>query len=96
MSKRTKLIQYGFKQSFDVEATFIESVPVLEEFGGQVVWEGVVDVFAIQGHPHANRGYGWEYEENGEKQTATILGVHPVDSPLAAVRAFIVSQAKPK
>jgi hypothetical protein len=92
VNDRIKLIQYGFRQAHDVEATHIESVPVREKFQGETVWKGIVDVFDIKGHPQANRGYGWEYEENGEKQTATVLGVYPVDSPLAAVRAFIVDQ----
>lgn len=94
MKERIKLIQYGLKQAHGVDAEYLESVPVREEFQGKLVWEGIVDVFEVEGHPTAKQGYGWQYDENGEKQTATVLGVHPIDSPLAAVRAFIVDQSK--
>jgi hypothetical protein len=40
-------------------ATLAQSVPVRETFQGQVVWEGVVHVFDLTGHPTATRAYGW-------------------------------------
>ena len=38
-------------------ATFIQSVPVKERFEGKTVWDGVVHVFKIDGHPKANKAY---------------------------------------
>jgi hypothetical protein len=32
-------------------ATFIQSVPVKAAFEGETVWDGVVQVFTIHGHP---------------------------------------------
>ncbi len=33
------------------KATYLESVPVKETFQGQTVWDGVVEVFSLKGHP---------------------------------------------
>jgi hypothetical protein len=39
------------------KATFVQFVPVRETFGGSTVWEGVVHVFDLDGHPTATRAY---------------------------------------
>jgi hypothetical protein len=38
-------------------AQFAQSVPVRETFEGKTVWEGVVHVFDLTGHPTATRAY---------------------------------------
>ena len=38
-------------------ATHVESVPVKETFQGQTVWEGVVEVFDLEGNAKATRAY---------------------------------------
>jgi hypothetical protein len=40
-------------------ATLLQSVPVKEAFEGKAVWDGVVHVFRIDGHPRANKAYAW-------------------------------------
>jgi hypothetical protein len=37
-------------------ARFLEAVPVSEAFEGRPVWEGVVHVFDLEGHPTATPG----------------------------------------
>ena len=37
-------------------AMLAQSVPVRETFEGKTVWEGVVHVFDLAGHPTASRG----------------------------------------
>ena len=37
------------------KAKHIESVPVTELFNGQVVWDGVVEVFKLKGHPKTDK-----------------------------------------
>ena len=77
------------------EATHAESVSVKEEFQGRTVWEGVVEVFTLHGHPKAEKVYAWSHEtDNPEKpkRHVTVLHSHPVTSPLLAVRAFIVQE----
>jgi hypothetical protein len=39
------------------EATHVESVPVKETFQGKTVWEGIVEVFELHGHPKATHAY---------------------------------------
>jgi hypothetical protein len=79
------------------EATHVESVPVKETHEGQTVWEGIVEVFDLQGHPQANRVYAWAHETDDPKQPkrhVTVLHLHPITSPKLAVRAAIIQEFK--
>ena len=77
------------------EPTWIESVAVCEQFGGRVVWQGVVEVFALHAHPIAGKCYAWSYEaEDGRRRYFAVLHSPPVDSPAAAVRAAVASDSK--
>ena len=78
-----------------VEARHIESVPVTERFQGKTIWEGIVEVFEIVGHPKASRIYAWSHDTDDPKQPkrhVTVLHIHPVTSPILAVRAAIVQE----
>jgi hypothetical protein len=68
----------------------VELVPIVETFRGEVVWEGVVSVFDTD----SGRAYGWAVEGDSEPQFVAVLNKPPVDSPLAAVRAWIASTRK--
>jgi hypothetical protein len=77
------------------KARRLEAVAIEETFQGNTVWEGIVEVFELNAHPKAKRCYAWKHaEDDGGKQSriVTVLGVPPVDSPLAAVRVAIVEQ----
>ena len=51
-------------------ATHRESVPVKETFNGETVWEGIVEVFDLHGHPKANTAYAWSQDaDNPDKPT---------------------------
>jgi hypothetical protein len=77
-------------------ATWIESVAVHEKHEGATVWEGEVQVFTID-HASAPRCYAWSYATTGAKRRfVAVLGVPPVDSPVAAVRASVVADARSK
>lgn len=79
------------------EGTFVESVPVRETFQGQVVWDGEVQVFDVTGHPKATRCYAWSHAAEGSRRRfVVVLHAPPVDSPVAAVRASIVADARKK
>lgn len=78
-----------------VEAKHIESVPVKETFQGKTVWNGLVEVFELIGHPKASRVYAWVHDTDDPKQPrrhVTVLHVHPVTSPTLAVRAAIIQE----
>jgi hypothetical protein len=79
---------------YGVEATHVESVPIKETFQGKTVWEGVVEVFELQGHPKAPKVYAWAYETDNPKKPkhVTVLHMGTVTSPLLAVRAAIVEE----
>jgi hypothetical protein len=79
------------------ESSYVESVPVHEEFQGQTVWDGIVHVFDLEGHPTATRVYAWAEpaDRRGRRQRfIAVLHQEPVDSPLVAVRAFVVEDHK--
>jgi hypothetical protein len=84
-------LQDAIRKLHGVESKHVESVPVKEEFQGKTVWEGIVEVFELIGHPKASRLYAWSHDANGaKKRHVTVLHLGPVDSPEAAVRASIV------
>jgi hypothetical protein len=71
------------------EATHRESVSVKETFNGETVWEGVVEVFDLIGHPKASIAYAWK---NAEDHHVTVLHLGPIKSAADAVRAAIVQE----
>lgn len=74
-------------------AEHVETVPVTEEFQGQTVWEGEVEVFDLHDHPKAKRAYAWGHftDDEGEgRRYVTVLELPPVTSPQTAVKASIV------
>jgi hypothetical protein len=79
------------------EAKHVQSVPVTETFRGETVWDGVVEVFDLSGHPKANRIYAWSYDTDDPKQPkryVTVLHIPPVVSPQTAVQAVILQEYK--
>jgi hypothetical protein len=81
------------KRLHGVESRHLESVPIKETFQGRTVWEGIVEVFELVGHPKASKVYAWVHDTDDPKRPrrhVTVLHVAPVDSAIAAVRASIV------
>jgi hypothetical protein len=76
------------------KAAHERSAPVVEMFGKQTAWEGIVESFALTGHPKAKRCYAWSFLENGQPQYTTVLEIPPVDSPESAVKVAIASKAR--
>jgi hypothetical protein len=60
------------------------------------VWEGVVHVFDLEGHPKAPRAYAWSspIEGSTKRRFFAVLHIPPIVSPLDAVRAEIVAEHK--
>jgi len=80
-----------------VKATHLESVPVHETFQGQTVWDGIVEVFRLEGHPKTDTAYAWLHDTGDPEKPflpVTVLRIHPALSPLDAVRAFIVQELR--
>src|SRR5438552_5164978 len=47
----------------------VESVPVVEQFEGQIAWQGTVEVFDLIGHSKAKRAYAWTYRDGDQDKT---------------------------
>jgi hypothetical protein len=77
------------------EATHVESVAVKETFHGKTVWEGIVEVFDLRGHPKASRVYAWTHDVDGaKKRHVTVLHIAPITSAVEAVRVAIVQELR--
>ena len=96
MSDYIEEIKAVFMVQHGCEATYIETVPAVEEFQGETIWQGDVEVFDLTGHPKAKRGYGWGYvaTDEGGRRYFAVLELPPVDSPQTAVKAAIMSEIK--
>lgn len=78
-----------------VDSKHVESVHVKETFRGQTVWDGVVEIFELIGHPTASRLYAWSHATDDPEKPwrhVTVLHSHPVQSARDAVRAAIVQE----
>lgn len=75
-------------------ATFVESVPVKEEFQGKTVWEGTVHVFDLDGNTQSTRAYAWSspIEGSDKRRFFAVLHMGGIRSPQDAVRAAIVAE----
>jgi hypothetical protein len=67
----------------------VRSVRISESFDGKSLWEGVVHIFELEGHPSASRAYTWSSPVEGstERQYFAVLNIPPITSPVEAVRA---------
>ncbi len=62
-------------------ASHVESVPVTEKFQGRTIWDGVVEVFLLAGHPKTDRVYAWMHDTDDPakpKRHVTVLHIPPV------------------
>jgi hypothetical protein len=78
-----------------VESRHLRSVPVIEKFQGETVWDGVVEVFELVEHETAHLLYAWTHETDdpaNPKRHVTVLHLGPVNSPETAVRAAIIQE----
>ena len=75
-------------------ARLAQSTPVKETHNGATVWEGVVHVFDLAGHPTADRAYAWSspIEGSDSRRFFAVLHQGAIKSPLDAVRAAIVQE----
>ena len=68
--KRAVEAQHGCK------ATVFQSVPIKETFGRNTVWEGVVHIFSLTGHPMAKRAYAWSSPIDGSDKRLLFAVLH--------------------
>ena len=78
------------------KAVLVTSLPVKEVWDGKTVWEGVVHIFDLDGHPKATRAYAWSRPINGgdKRRYYAVLHLGSIRSPSDAVRAAIVAEQR--
>jgi hypothetical protein len=94
MSPRIEKLQSAIETVHKCRARHVASEPVIELFKGEVAWDGVVETFALTGHPKAKHCHAWSYEDGGETQYVTVLELPPVNSAETAVKVAIAASAK--
>lgn len=90
----SEALRIAVEQMHNCSARLAQSVPISEAFKGEPVWEGVVHVFDLDGHPKATRAYAWSspIEGSTKRRFFAVLHIPPITSPLDAVRAAIVAE----
>ena len=79
------------------DSKHVESIPVEEVFEGKTIWQGIVEVFALRGHPKANRAYAWSHldgKKDDRERFVTVLELPPVTSASDAVKVAIASEVR--
>ena len=89
-------LQRSIQTQHGGRVTLAQTVPVNERFNGQPVWEGVVHVFDLEGHPKATRAFAWSspIEGSTKRRFFAVLQLGAIQTPLDAVRAAIVAEHK--
>src|SRR4051794_38587917 len=95
MTTEVERLREAIKRLHGCESKHTGSAPVTETFQGQTVWDGIVEVFALAGHPSADTCYAWAYQQDdGRERYFAVLKMPPVVSAETAVRAAIASEFK--
>jgi hypothetical protein len=96
VSPRIESIHRAVEETEKCRATHLQSVQVMERHKDEIVCGGVVEVFALHGHPQSKRAYAWQRKINGrdDVQYTVVLGIGPVDSANAAVQAALRGEDK--
>jgi hypothetical protein len=94
MEVSAEQLKQAIEQEHGGTATLSQSVPLRESFMGRPVWEAVVHVFDLAGHPNATRAYAWSSPVEGSTERRVFAALHMdgITGPLAAVRAAIVAE----
>ncbi len=89
-------LQQAVESQHGGRATLVAAESVKEVFNGKTVWEGVVHVFDLEGHPQATRAYAWSspVEGSDKRRFYAVLHLGGIRSPLDAVRAAIVAEQR--
>lgn len=92
-------LQMVIRQLHGADSKHVKSVPVLETFKGQTVWQGIVEVFDLTNHPKAKRAYAWSHlsgQDDKDERFVAVLKLPPVTGPHSAVQVAIAAEIKQK
>jgi len=79
------------KSQHHATAEFARSVRVLRAHSNTRMWDGVVHIFNLQGHPKAKKAYAWSVPVDGRNTPRYFAVLHSakVTCPADAVRAAV-------
>jgi hypothetical protein len=85
-------IRAAVREAVSCPCTHVGTFFIREEGGGQILWDGPVELFELVKHAEAKRAFAWRYVSAKSKPAyAVVLEKPPIDSPRAAVRSLIES-----
>jgi hypothetical protein len=89
-----KELQTAVETMHGARAKLIRSMPVVETFQEETVWQGIVHMFELTGHSTATLCYAWSspVEGSDKQRFFAVLHIPPITSPQDAVRAEIVQE----
>lgn len=90
--EQEEAFERAFKDLYHCAARHLETVPVVETFNGNVIWEGEVEVFNLVGHPETDTGYAWGYSQGGKFEITAVLKLPPAISPKTAVQTALIQK----
>ena len=99
MSERIENLRTAIETMHQCKAVHEQSAVIVERFKKQTVWEGVVESFALTGHPKAKRAYAWSHcdgKDDQDERFVAVLEIPPVESAQTAVKVAIVAESKRK
>lgn len=92
-------LQETIRTLYGCESKWLEAVslkvmgPTVLEVMGQSIWDGVIQVFELAGHPTATRCYAWfPAPETEPGRCVAFLHEGWIDSPEKAVRVAITAE----
>lgn len=73
----------------------IDSLRATQILEDNTIWDGMIEVFELSGHPKASVAYAWTQntlEPGKAEKDFAVLHLNSVDSPEAAVKAAFIQE----
>lgn len=86
MSERIRKLNEAIETTHECKAVHAGTEIVIEFFRESIAWNGLVEIFDLEGHPKAKRCYAWSYPGTNDTQYVIVLEIPPVDSAESAAR----------
>ena len=95
VSQNIAKLQEYIQTMYGVRAMHIDSLRTTQILEDYTIWDGMIEVFELNGHPKASVVYAWTQNTSKrgkpEKYFA-VLHLNSVDSPEAAVKAAFIQE----
>ena len=90
------VLKQAVEELHDCQASYISSQHVRESLDGRPVFDGMVAIFGVTGHPATNTCYAWSAEnpETGQLTIHAVLHYAPIQSSRDAVRATLATRER--